>query len=434
MTEITKRALLAATSVGAARLALAVAGGGLIACEDAKAIGIPPIPPSAPYVLKYGVGHMYNYSPSTTRRIRAALALARQGAAHGYIACLGDSNTRGTGSGTGSAGSGAMQGYNGWPVQLAALLTAAGIKAQCENFFGAGGYGGSFPSYDDRIVVSGSGITQPNGSGLLSIGGSMFNATAAGSITFTTKTACTSCDIYYFGSTSSGALSWQVDGGAATQFSCVQATTNIYKLNISLGALATHSVTINWVSGNSYFIGLDCFDATTPLLHIWNWGYHGSTVEHWTNLYPGLTVAGTSKWLPANCISGSSALQPAGVIGPALGINDTNTTNNFTPAYVAANKQTLIQSWATTTDTIMLTEGPSLNSASASITVQQQQWALDYGISNALGIPLLDENAWMGDETGAETLGLYNTDHLHKTKSGHGVTAAMVTNALLAIL
>jgi len=326
-----------------------------------------------------------------------------------------------------------MQGYNGWPVQLAAILTAAGIKAQCENFFCTGGAGGNYSTYDDRIVFSGSGISQPSGSGVVSVGGWMFNATAAGSVTFTTKTACTSCDIFYFGSSSSGSMSYQVDGGGATTFSCNQATSNVYKLTISLGSLATHAVTLNWVSGNSWLIGMDCYDATTPLLHIWNWGWHGSTTAHWTNQYAGSTASGTSAWLPLNCVSASSALQPSGIIGPALGVNDMNTSNNFTPAFVNANKQMLINSWASTTDTIMLTEGPATASNSPSVATQQQSLAMDYALAGSLGIPLLDEYGWMGDEPTMETFGIYNNDHLHKTKAGHNITAHMVVDALLAI-
>lgn len=384
-----------------------------------------------PFTLQQGVGHLYNYSPSNTRRIRAAIAKVRAGAASGYIACLGDSNTRGAGSGSGGGGSGSMQGYNGWPVQLAALLTSSGVKAQCENFFGAGGVGGSYPTYDDRISISGSGISQPNGSGLVSVGGWMFNATAAGTLTFTTKTACTVCDIYYFGSSGSGSLSWQVDGGSATTFSCAQSTSKVYKLTISLGSPATHSIALSWISGSTWIIGMDCYDATTPLLHVWNWGWHGSTTAHWTNQYAGSTTTSTNQWLPQNCISG--VFQPAAVIGPALGINDMNSTNNMSAATVQANKQLMISSWASTTDTILLTEGPSAASAVPSLAVQQQYNALDYQLAASNNVPLLDELAWMGDEPSMETIGIYNSDHLHKTKAGHAITAHMVCNALLAI-
>ena len=381
-----------------------------------------------PFALNQGVGHLYNYTPGSTRRIRAAMAKARTKAASGAIACIGDSNVRGTGSAVGGA-----QGYNGWPVQLAALLTAAGVKAQCENFFGTGGYGGSFSSFDSRIVFSGSGISQPNGSGLVCPGGWLFYASATGSLTFTTQTACTACDIFYFGSSSAGSMSYQVDGGSATTFSCVQASSNIYKLTISLGALATHAVTLNWISGGVYLVGMDCYDATTPLLHIWNWGWHGSTSAQWTNQATGSTTTPTSKWLPLNCIAGSSAVQPAGIIGPALGINDMNTTNNMSAATVQANKQLLLSSWAATSDTILLTEGPSAAATVPSLAVQQSYNALDWQLALSNNIPMLDELGWMGDEPTMEALGIYNTDHLHKTYAGHSITAHMVRNALLAI-
>jgi lysophospholipase L1-like esterase len=76
----------------------------------------------------------------------------RKATGSGIIACMGDSNTRGTGSGSGAGGAGGNQGYNGWPVQLAAELTAKGVKSQCENFFGTGGYGGAYASFDDRFT------------------------------------------------------------------------------------------------------------------------------------------------------------------------------------------------------------------------------------------------------------------------------------------
>jgi len=88
MSGITKRALLGASAVAAARLGLGISAGGVILPKVAKAGGAPAIPPAAPYVLQQGVGHLYNYSPAKVRRIRAALAKVRAGIASGYIACL----------------------------------------------------------------------------------------------------------------------------------------------------------------------------------------------------------------------------------------------------------------------------------------------------------------------------------------------------------
>ncbi len=382
--------------------------------------------------LRQGNGGFYNFgadypaSSRNLRRVRAAKARVRAGVGSGIIACgPSDSNTRGTGTGTGSVGAGSMQGYNGWPVKLAAELVARDpkLRAQSENFFGSGGIfagdgnGYTPATYDDRIALSGSGIVAAT---LYTIGGRLLYASAAGAIAFTPKTGVTQCDLYYVGSASAGTLQWSVDGGATTNFSCQQsAGTGIYKLTIPLGALGSHTVTIGWVSGGVYILGMDCYDATAPSLRVWNWGWHGSTSTLWL---------GNSAWSPVNAIP---SLKPDLVI-MAIGTNDWSTSNNLSVATSAANKQTLMTAWQGTSDTLLLTVGPTLAATMPALAAQKPYIDADYGLAAALGVPLLDEWAAMGDETFMQAAGLYNTDLIHKTAAGNAATADLVANAILA--
>jgi hypothetical protein len=333
---------------------------------------------------------------------------------------VGDSNTRGTGSGASAGGAGAGQGYNGWPAQLAAFLKANGLNAVSENLFCGGGQDASLPTYDDRVVLAGT-VTF---GGTVGAGGRYFGLNAAGSVSFTTKSACNACDLYYVAGSGTGTIRWSVDGGSTTDIVTTNGVTQIGKTTISLGSVAVHTVKVEWVSGSNFFAGFDCYDNTTNRVHVWNWGWHGSNTGSASNWTQSQTTYGPI-FAPAQ-----ASMRPDLILG--LGIaNDWNTSNNFTQATTAANLQTLINSWGVNSDIIMLTPPNMAGASWPSAAVQKAYNDTLYGVATSNGFPILDEYAWLQDNATALTLGLMNTDQTHKTKAGHNITANKIGRALL---
>lgn len=384
---------------------------------------------AGPYVVAedvFGAVHVPRYL-----RTRAALARVKSGVGSrtggvitetgcGLFIATGDSNTRGTGS----ASVVATQGYNGWPVKLAAFLRARGINASCDNFFGAGGYEGALATNDNRLAISG-GVTNPL---ILSAGGRLFSFASAGTLTFTPYSQCNKLDVYYVQAASNGTISYAVDGGAPVNIvTGVAASTTMKKLTIDLGSVGAHSIVFSWVSGTSYLHGADAYDSTSPRIHIMNMGWHGSRTAMWTT-----DQTGSSVFTAPNVIR--DFYKPDLMIGPALGTNDQSVTNAVPSATFKTNQQTLISAWDDNSDILLLNCGPRGDAGRPSESVIADYNVAMRELSNENGIALLDEFSWMGgDEAVAKALGLFASDDLHKSGAGHQVTANMIGGAVLAL-
>jgi hypothetical protein len=353
-------------------------------------------------------------------RTRAGLAKVRAGVGNCVIAVVGDSNTRGTGSGASAGGAGAGQGYNGWPNQLAAYLKANGVNAVSETLFGGGGQDASLPTYDDRVALAGAVVF----GGTVGPGGRYFSLSGVASVSFTTKSAVNTCDLYYVQGSGTGTIKWSVDGGATTNIITTNGTTGVGKSTIALGSVAVHTVKVEWVSGSNFFMGFDCYDNTTNAVRVWNWGWHGSNTGNASNWTQSQAAYGPI-FAPAQ-----ATMRPDLILGMGIA-NDWNTSNNFTNATVAANLQTLIDNWSVNSDIVMVTPVNTAGASWPSAAVQKSYIDTLYAVAGANGFPILDEYAWMQDNATALALGLSNTDQTHKTKAGHNITATKVGRALL---
>lgn len=225
---------------------------------------------------------LYNASPLLLPKFRKALSRQQLGIANAKLALVGDSTTAGYPGVT--ATTNRPQAY---PAQLATLLTAQGIKAGSQSFWGNNQLPGAVPANDSRVAMTGGWAAS---GAQVSIGGPMLTTTTAGTLSFTPTANCDTFDVYYVANNSVVAIN--LDGGTATNtgggsFAITKATVT--------GTLAAHTLNLVWTSGQPFIVGVDAYDSTSKQVSCWNWGRYGAVVSDWGvagNTWDPLTALG----------------------------------------------------------------------------------------------------------------------------------------------
>lgn len=346
---------------------------------------------------------LYNFNINSLPNWRKALANVRRGISNAKIAFIGDSTTRGQGSGTTTA-----QALNGYPVQLSNLLNATpGLKSGWQNVMGQGN--ATMSSFDSRTVLTGTFTTAST-----SYGGNGFRMAAAATLAFTPTVNCDTFDIYSFNN-GTGQFTINLDGGAT--LATVNTSTNgaIVKTTVS-GTLAAHTLNCVWVSGTTFILGVDAYDAATKQITCWNGGWLASTSLNWATQI-GLfnpTAALRDYLVPDLCIVD-------------LGINDWSAsadTTNF-----RTNMTTILNTLRPTLDTIIKTPVPTQASA-VSLKTQRDYVQVMYELAQAYNCPLIDCFTRWGSYEEVSGLG-FMTDNKHPTAIGYSDIAAAVHKALV---
>lgn len=309
---------------------------------------------------------------------QAAIAGAKAGTQRPFLV-EGDSIP----SGYGSSSVSTRYRYSGFPVRFASLLAAGGVKASAQGFFSNGNLHstGSAVQYDDRVTIN-----TDYSQGVQSLGGKfMFANNAAASWTFTPKDTagnainCDSFDIYYYTFSGGGTLSYSIDGGAATNFSTnVSPFQSLKKLSVTGLSLATHTITIAWVSGQAYFVGLDAFDSTATGFKFINGAINGGVLQDFTpntNGYDAMKVATTLAPVLALICIGANAWNA----GEAISTFRTNL-------------QTLATEFSSVCPLILISDIPSNPSTKAALSTQKLY--VDEMIACARTNGLLMFNEW----------------------------------------
>lgn len=347
----------------------------------------------------------FNLSPLTTSKVLAGYQAMKAGTRNMNIAVMGDSTDRGVDE-TASP-------YNSqYPLsiaeQLASLFRADGIASGANNWYGLSGTSlNDYVIRDSRIAVTNGAVDST-----VVQGGAGFALTAAGSISFTPQQNCTKADIYQYDFFAGATISWQVDGGAATNIAQVGNNT-IKKTTISLGALGPHTVKLNWVSGSNSIFGIDCYDDSRKEATFRQWGTSGGTT---------LTMIDDTGTPHAGRLTQLSNFPVD------LAFGDCGIVNSWRTSRSVANSQTDLN---TLIDAVHTAGGdfllciPPFDSGVAGLTAQQQSYVdMMYSVALAKNCALFDARKLLGNKAASDALGYTSAaDAVHWTIAGQAFRA-----------
>jgi lysophospholipase L1-like esterase len=217
---------------------------------------------------------IFNYNPLYLFRWRAAMAKVKRGTARAKILSGGDSKTFGR-----YAMGNTNLGYtnarvNGYPPQLAALLTARGLPAENDNF-----YTGNYLSTanmllaDPRVTVSGSWTVATSTGNATSVYSS---GTSAGSLIFAPGPQFDTADVYYFPN-NTNPFTISIDGAVVATITPV-VTGSMAKATVST-TLGTHTISVDNAAGSSNQVqGIDTYVNAVKSVSVFNSGLDGGTV------------------------------------------------------------------------------------------------------------------------------------------------------------
>lgn len=368
--------------------------------------------PSARALSRVRDSLVYNYRPGQLARTRIALANVRAGVADARIACIGDSTTRGTRSGGGTA-----QFVTGYPVRLAELLAATGLAVSTDNLWGQLA-SGSLATSDSRVAITGT-----LGNSGATLGGRLFVQTAASSLTFSGREQSSTLTLTYVQNTSTGTFSWQLDGGTATNVATAGAKA-ILRVTIP-ATLGLHNLRINWVSGSVNWLGMEMHDASRTKVRVWNMGWPSSQASgNWN-------VNSPNAWEPISAI-GDPLFRPHCTIID-LGQNDLNATTPVTPAALRAALQSLIAAALVHGDVLLMTPAPSASSWDTA-NLQAAYRDVYYALADANDLVLIDNHVRTGPFAAALAAGFYDAGaEVHMSAAGYVEKASAAARLLTAL-
>lgn len=328
---------------------------------------------------------------------RRGLGAVWSGAGNCKVLCLGDSTTRGRNNLV-DAGAQAAQSY---PTFLASMLAQLGVQARADSFLGTGNLS---PLGDSRVVTTMTG----NGG---TLGGSAFFCTAAANLVFSPGVSWDTADIYYV---RSGTVGWnyQIGGGGAIS-PAVTGTAGPHVLTISKAA-GTESLTINWVTGTLRVVGINCYNAGTKQISVFNGGISGAQASGslGTNI-----STGPQTWLT--------------FLAPNLTILDFGINEYIagtSKATFKANMQTLIDTLVAAGSDVLLKTFLPNGTASAGVA-QSDLVAATRELASENDLPLIDLHRSIGSYAEGNTAGLYSNVS-HANSVGYADIARFVARVL----
>jgi len=248
---------------------------------------------------------------------------------------------------------------------------------------------------------------------------------AAGhSLTFTLQG--TSVDLMYAQATTTGTISYTIDGGSATTFNTAAGTAVVdggYVTRINLGASGAHTLVVSYSSGGSCYIeGVVEYDGDeTKGIRLHDAGHHGWTSANWANR------GGFNYWMRS-----IKTLSPDLLIF-ALGANDV-TSGTITAAQQLANFQTILGYIRGTgcNPSVLVTPMFQRSETTPSVWADYVQNAYTLAASDPM-ISVCDLSARMpaAGLAGTGSLGLY-ADTVHPTDKGHSMMADIMLSAITA--
>lgn len=392
-------------------LALAITSLSLAPIAEAKRVAIGLGNSGAPYT--------FNLKASNTAAIRTAWA----GGSNVLFPIVGDSTSRGQ-----SAGVGTAQAVNSWPMQMAGILRGMGINAGADNVFADGGSWGqtqniaNFQSGDGRVTATGATAL----GGTLVEGGNAFNWNATGALNFTAQEPVDRMVIWWRDASAGRNFNWQVDGGptAGQQINSSGTTQLVLTSPLSMGPVATHTFTLNWVAGAITIVGMSAYDSTRGKeLSLLNWGICGANSA---NLINNTDNPGAGRLLTI------TQTQPPGLLAEMGAIN--NWRASTTVASFKADTVTMVQTVkAYGGNPILIT--PVFDPSSTGNAANQTQYvAAMYQVAAEYDIPLFDIRKKWGSNANAVANGWQPAGDVHPTTAGYADIAQSTANMIKAII
>lgn len=361
-----------------------------------------------------------NYKFGSLKRWQRGLSGVMTGTAHASIALAGDSTHLGANIDALPANWRPL----GVAFQLAKQLSAQGIPAQANNFFGNGARGNSqSPTlWDGRRSLTGAWGLKADA--WFNLGGYATGADAAGSESFISTGVIDTVDLYLIqNGNGAQSLSVSIDGGASVgTVSQGQGASGVIKKTVSFPATSAgpHTVTANWVSGFVRLLGMDCYLSTAPSIHVLNVAAGGSSALDWANK--------TSPFNNPSYLLGN-VLTPALTVMNA-GINDWLFGNGSVPDY-QANLMTFGSAVMNGSDLIMATPLATKEAGSVPLATQQQYQAASRAAALAMGVPYVDLAARQISWEVQNALG-QTGDTFHPNLLGYGIRVKELAQAILS--
>lgn len=346
------------------------------------------------------------------KKWRRAEAERRDGVRNSRLAFLGDSTTRGFGSG-GAGFTGANGLAKNFVTKLANLLNQYKAPASAHSIFGCG-HSSPYSVFDTRVNLGAGWTGTPIGS---AIGNWVFaNSTNNNPMTFTPDGTVDTFKIWFAKNTTLATFDASIDGGAVTQGVGAGAR-DVGSVTLTAASVGTRTLSIARAAGTTgscYIIGIEAYDSTRKQIEVFNWGWSGARIENFvvtTNPWDVLSVIPT--YAPdLTCLM--------------MTIND---ANNFTDlAAYKANMQKVIDACKITGDVILMSGVPSAVGVS---TLANQQKYVDAvrDLADTNGLMFIDNWRRFGNYESMNTLGFY-TDTIHPSSVGYSDLATSVYSTL----
>jgi lysophospholipase L1-like esterase len=361
--------------------------------------------------------YTYNVGPTTTQKWRQALGRVRSGTGSAKLLCAGDSTTWGARSGASNSP------QNGsYPAFLANLFNSYYAPSAIGLAVANPATGASGGLVDTRWGV-GSGWTYGSAYGFGK--DAAFNSgSATTALTFTPGVNCDSFDIYFLQSATVGKFYASIDGGASTLVTTTTGgTLAIGKVNIPASAAGTaHVLSITPASSadRCYISAAEARLSTAKQIYVGNAGVCGSTSVDWADATGYNALGAIKTYAPDLTLL-------------MLGINDSQTTVNTSPAQWQTNMQAVIGAAQVSGDVIVMSVVPSqvgYNAYQASVELQYK--ALTQAMAVSTGCGYIDINSRFVDYVTANAAG-WMADGVHPTAPGYADLAGAVFTALRTI-
>ena len=333
------------------------------------------------------------------------------------IIIVGDSTTRGFGSGSGDGWVDAVN--NSPPAFLAARLAARGFDAANDSWFASGNsevITNGFATSNANNVVGASWITQ--GLPAATAGGQFISdSTGTSLMSYTSKTPCTGFLVHYRRAT--GSLSVQIDAESAQTWdvsltSTGSVSTGIQRRLISAAGSGIHTLKLSRISGAPLIAAVEAVGVSNRK-DVLNLGWAGSQAANWAN-----SDIPTSP-LPA--MAEVIRARTAPIFLPPLGINDQNLGR--TAAQFQADMQTIVSTGiaAGGLPLVVIHQAtfttPSVDYANAARTVAATN-----------GCPCLDLRTFLGTWAQMQAAGYTFDQSSHLTAAGSSAVAVAYDNFL----
>lgn len=361
----------------------------------------------SPALSKSGRERLLTQNAAALQKWRAALA--SRDFAPVNVVCLGDSITEGQGATT------FERTYRQALLRrLRERFPVAGVTGG-RGFIGAAKTG--FSSGTWPVVTGGSpAIDQDRGPKRQAV----ILSAAGHSLTFTIKG--TSVDLMYARATSSGTISYTIDGGAATTLALAGGTTALQSgqlARINLGTSGAHTLVVSYSSGGSCYIeGVVEYDGDeTKGIRVHDAGHHGWTTATWSNR------GGFDYWMHS-----IRALNPD-LLVLALMANDS--TIPIAPATSLSNLKSILSILRgdAVNPSVLVVPMFQRSEVTATTWLGYVQAAYQLMAEDPL-VSICDLSARMpAAGLGSNSLGLY-ADTVHPTDKGHSMIADAILESI----